>query len=438
MYDVILAKRDGEELSREQMEYFIGGYVAGEIPDYQVSALLMAIFFKGLSERETADLTYIMSRSGDWMDLSPIPGIKVDKHSTGGVGDKTTLICAPIAAACGVPVAKMSGRGLGHTGGTIDKLESIPGYRIALEEEEFFAIVKDTGISVIGQTGDIAPADKKIYALRDVTATVDSLPLIASSIMSKKLASGADAIVLDVKTGSGALMKDMDGSLELARQMVAIGENLGRSMAALITNMDVPLGAAVGNSLEVTEAVETLRGRGPADLTEVCLVLASNMLFLAKKGSMDECRGMAERALSDGSATDKLEAMVAAQGGDVSYIKDTSRFPRAEVIYEYKAKTDGYVSHIDTEMIGRASVSLGAGRYAKEDSIDHAAGLLIRAKLGDKVSAGDVLAELHAGTQEKIDASISYMDAAYVIAEAHPAEEKLIYARVTKDGTERW
>lgn len=436
MYDIILDKRNGRRLTEEQIRFAVEGFTNGEVPDYQMSAFLMAVYFSDLDEWETAYLTDCMAKSGDQIDLSPIPGIKVDKHSTGGVGDKTTLICGPIVAACGVPVAKMSGRGLGHTGGTLDKLEAIPGYNISLEKDRFFEIVKEVGISVIGQTGNIAPADKKIYALRDVTATVDSLSLIASSIMSKKLASGANAILLDVKTGSGALMKTLEDSIELARQMVAIGENMGRKMAALITDMDIPLGHAIGNSLEVIEAVETLQGDGPADLTQVCLELAANMLFLADKGNLDECRAMAKKALDDGSAYKKLRDMVAAQGGDASFIEDPSKFADAALAEDFLAEKDGYIQSMDTEKIGIASVLLGAGRTKKEDSIDYSAGIMIMRKSGDKVKQGDLLCRLYSAKQDNIAEAKKILRQAYSFSDRPAASPKLIYARLTKEGVE--
>ncbi|MHB8064815.1 MAG: thymidine phosphorylase, partial [Ruminiclostridium sp.] len=320
MYDIIEKKRDGFELSLEEISYFITEYCNSNIPDYQASALLMAIFLKGMNERETADLTNVMAHSGDTIDLSEVPGIKVDKHSTGGVGDKTTLILAPIVAACGIPVAKMSGRGLGHTGGTIDKLEAIPGFNTSISRENFIKNVKEIGISIAGQTGNLAPADKKLYALRDVTATVNNISLIASSIMSKKLASGADRIVLDVKTGSGAFMKTLEDSIELAREMVKIGENTGRQTVAIVTDMDIPLGRAVGNSLEIIEAIETLQGRGPEDLTEVSLELAARMLELCEHGTIDECKGMVREVVKNGKAIAKLAELIEKQGGDIAVI----------------------------------------------------------------------------------------------------------------------
>ncbi|MEG1953053.1 MAG: pyrimidine-nucleoside phosphorylase [Hydrogenoanaerobacterium sp.] len=438
MYDIIMAKRGGAALTDEQIKFVVEGFTTGDIPDYQVSALLMAIYFKGMSTHETAFLTDCMAHSGDMIDLSPIPGIKVDKHSTGGVGDKTSLVITPIVAACGVPVAKMSGRGLGHTGGTIDKLESIPGFKTSIDKERFFEIVKTVGLSIIGQTGNIAPADKKLYALRDVTATVDNLSLIASSIMSKKLAAGSNAILLDVKTGSGAFMKTLDDSIALAQAMVNIGEHMGRKTVALITDMDIPLGSAIGNSLEVTEAVDTLHGNGPADFTEVCLQLASNMLFLADKGDVASCRKLAEEAIANGSAFAKLRAMTVAQGGDPSVLDDTSLFARADVCYEVKAPRGGYITHMNTEQCGIASVALGAGRASKEASIDYSAGIILCKKVGDKLTEGDVVARLYTSKEAMAREAEKVLLAAITISDEKPNVEKLIYARVTKDSVERY
>ncbi|MEG1428476.1 MAG: pyrimidine-nucleoside phosphorylase [Hydrogenoanaerobacterium sp.] len=438
MYDIIMAKRGGAALTDEQIKFVVEGFTTGDIPDYQVSALLMAIYFKGMNTHETAFLTDCMAHSGDMIDLSPIPGIKVDKHSTGGVGDKTSLVITPIVAACGVPVAKMSGRGLGHTGGTIDKLESIPGFKTSIDKERFFEIVKTVGLSIIGQTGNIAPADKKLYALRDVTATVDNLSLIASSIMSKKLAAGSNAILLDVKTGSGAFMKTLDDSIALAQAMVNIGEHMGRKTVALITDMDIPLGSAIGNSLEVTEAVDTLHGKGPADFTEVCLQLASNMLFLADKGDVASCRKLAEEAISNGSAFAKLRAMTVAQGGDPSVLDDTSLFARAAVCYEVKAPRGGYITHMNTEQCGIASVVLGAGRASKEASIDYSAGIILCKKVGDKLTEGDVVAKLYTSKEAMAREAEKVLLAAVTISNEKPNVEKLIYARVTKDSVERY
>lgn len=437
MYDIISKKRNGETLNEEEIRFMVSGYVKGEIPDYQMSAMLMAIYFKGMDDRETAILTNEVAHSGDMVDLSPIEGVKVDKHSTGGVGDKTTLVVAPIVAACGVKVAKMSGRGLGHTGGTVDKMESIPGMKTTLTEEEFFQVVNTAGLSVIGQSGNLAPADKKLYALRDVTATVDSIPLIAASIMSKKLAAGSDCILLDVKTGSGAFMKTLENSLTLAEKMVAIGEHAGRKTMALITNMDIPLGSRIGNSLEVIEAVETLKGRGPKDLTEVCLQLAAGMLYLAGKGTMEACRAMAEKAIEDGSALNRLIAMVEAQGGDSSVIKDTSLFKKAPFYKEVKAKKSGYITRMNTEQCGIASSLLGAGRITKDSLIDYTAGIALIKKVGDQVCQGDVIAVLYASEEALFAASEKEILRAVTISPDQPEEMPLIYARVTKNGVER-
>ncbi len=438
MYDLIEKKKHGGDLSEEEIHAMITGYVAGDIPDYQMSAMLMAIYFRGMSAQETTYLTMEMAHSGDTADLSGIQGIKVDKHSTGGVGDKTSLVIGPIAASLGVKIAKMSGRGLGHTGGTLDKLESIPGLSTSIDKDRFFEIVNETGIAIIGQTGNMVPADKKLYALRDVTATVDSVPLIASSIMSKKLAAGSDAIVLDVKTGSGAFMKTLEDSIALAKEMVAIGNGAGRRCCALITDMDVPLGRAVGNAMEVTEAVQTLRGQGPADLTEVCLQLASNMLFMAERGTIGECRAMAERAMADGSAVKVLADMVKAQGGDPDYIYDTDRFAQAPVKREVQATADGYITHIDTEGCGIAAAMLGAGRIKKEDAIDYSAGIYLHKKYGDAVKKGDVLAVLYTSDEGRLAAAEEKFLSSYTIGDAPAAEKRLVYARVTADGVERF
>lgn len=438
MYDIIMDKRLGRVLTDEQIKFVVDGFTSGEISDYQVSALLMAICFQGMNTHETAYLTDCMARSGDMIDLSPIPGIKVDKHSTGGVGDKTSLVIGPIVASCGVPVAKMSGRGLGHTGGTLDKLESIPGLQVEIAREKFFSIVRDVGLSIIGQTGNIAPADKKLYALRDVTATVDNISLIASSIMSKKLAAGSDAILLDVKTGSGAFMKTLDDSIALAQAMVSIGEHMGRRTVALITNMDIPLGCAIGNAMEVTEAVHTLKGQGPADFTEVCLQLAANMLFLAEKGTLESCRQMAEEAISSGRAFEKLKAMAIAQGGDPAVLDDPERFPKAPVVRPVKAPKDGYITFMDTEQCGIASVALGAGRASKGDAIDYSAGILLQKKVGDEVRAGDTLALLHTSREKSLAEAEEILLKAVAISDERPAPEKLVYARVTVDTVERF
>lgn len=438
MYDIIAKKRDGGTLTREELAFAVNGYVSGEVPDYQMSALFMAIYLRGMTDKETAELTDIMARSGDMVDLSAIQGIKVDKHSTGGVGDKTTLVIAPVVAACGVKIAKMSGRGLGHTGGTIDKMEAVPGTRTSLTQEEFFRQVNEIGISVIGQSGHIAVADKKMYALRDVTATVGCIPLIASSIMSKKLAAGSDAILLDVTMGDGAFMKDLDSAIELARQMVAIGTAHGRKVAALITDMDKPLGRNIGNSLEVAESMAVLQGKGSADLTEVCLQLATNMLMLAGKGDAATCRAMAEQVIADGSAFALCCKMFAAQGGDISVLQDATKFRQAKYRYELTAPQDGYICKNDVEKIGNASVLLGAGRIKKEDAIDFAAGITMHKKLGDYVKAGESICTFYADDETLFAAAEEMYRGGLVIGAEKPALPPLIYARVTAEGVERF
>lgn len=436
MYDVILKKRNGGTLTDEEIREAVQGYTRGEIPDYQMSALLMAVYFQGMTDHETAVLTDAMAHSGDMMDLSEIPGIKVDKHSTGGVGDKTTLIVGPIAAACGCHVAKMSGRGLGHTGGTVDKMESIPGMRTELTREEFIRTAKEAGITVTGQSGNLTPADKKLYALRDVTATVESIPLIASSIMSKKLAAGSDCILLDVKTGSGAFMKTVEDSVCLAQKMVAIGMHNGRKTAALITNMDIPLGNQIGNALEVEEAVRVLRGEGPADLTGVCLALASEMLYLAGKGSREECRRLAREAVDSGAALQRLAAMVRCQGGDEECIFHTEKLGRAPLEAEVKAPADGYIAKMDTEGIGLAAMMLGAGRETKESRLDYLAGIILKKKTGDAVRAGEVIAELRASEESRFAGAGARFLEALTLSDEKPDPEQLVYARVTEEGVE--
>lgn len=397
MYDIIHKKREGGELTREELRFFVQGFTRGEIPDYQASALLMAIFFRGMTRRETGDMTLEMAGSGDRVDLSALPGIKVDKHSTGGVGDKTSLIIGPIAAACGVTVAKMSGRGLGHTGGTVDKLESIPGLRTDIPRQEFFDIVKRTGLSIIGQSGNLCPADKKLYALRDVTATVESLPLIASSIMSKKIAAGADAILLDVKVGSGAFMKTLEDSRALAREMVRIGSQVGRQTVALITDMDMPLGRKIGNALEVQEAVEVLSGKGDHRLRSLCLELSANMVYLGRQAeTMEEARAKAVEAVRSGGALEKLRRMVEAQGGDPSYITNPEKFTISPACVEIAAPQGGYITRLDAEGCGLAAVELGAGRETKESPIDPGAGIILMKNKGDRVEKGQPIARLYA------------------------------------------
>ncbi|QEY35882.1 pyrimidine-nucleoside phosphorylase [Caproiciproducens galactitolivorans] len=437
MYDIIAKKRDGGELSDEEIQFFINGYVSGEIPDYQVSSLLMAIYFQGMTDRETASLTMCMAKSGEMVDLSSIDGIKVDKHSTGGVGDKTTLIISPIVASLGVRVAKMSGRGLGHTGGTVDKMESIPGMQTSIDREKFFDIVRKVGVSVIGQSGNLVPADKKLYALRDVTATIESIPLIASSIMSKKIAAGSDCILLDVKTGSGAFMKTVDDSIKLAQAMVAIGEHVGRKTIALITDMDRPLGNAIGNSLEIMEVCDTLKGHGPEDLTEICIELAANMLYLAGKGDLAECKKLARRQIDNGEAFAKLKEMVAAQGGDTRVLDDSANFPQAKIAYEVLAQSEGYLYAMNTERCGISSVELGAGREKKEDSIDYSAGIMLRKKIGDYVKKGDVIAVFYTSEEGKCKEAEKIFQSAVSIRPEAPKSVPVIHARVTVNGVEK-
>lgn len=404
--DIIRKKRFGGELSESEIGFLIAGLVDGTIPDYQISAWAMAVCYMGMTDKETAALTLAMANSGDTVDLSLISGVKVDKHSTGGVGDKTTLIVAPLVAACGVPVAKMSGRGLGHTGGTIDKLESIPGFRTELGREDFFAQVDDIGVAVIGQSGNIAPADKKLYALRDVTATVESIPLIASSVMSKKIAAGADAILLDVKTGDGAFMKTPEEAVKLASAMVAIGNQVGRRTVAVISDMDQPLGRTIGNALEVREAIEVLRGEGPDDLREVSLVLASHMLVLGGVADDSEfARTRLEAAISSGEALRKFAAFVAAQGGDPAVADDLSRFPQAPLRLPVSAVKEGFVLAIEAEAVGLAAMTLGAGRATKDDTIDYAVGIELAAKPGEFVREGDLLATLYVRADDERTAS---------------------------------
>ncbi len=438
MYDLIEKKKRGGTLEKEEIRAMIRGFVAGEIPDYQMSAMLMAICFQGMSDEETTCLTLEMAHSGDVMDLSPIEGFKVDKHSTGGVGDKTTLIAGPIVASLGVRVAKMSGRGLGHTGGTIDKLEAIPGFQTALDTERFFEIVRRVGIAVAGQSGNLVPADKKLYALRDVTATVDSIPLIASSIMSKKLAAGSDGIVLDVKTGSGAFMKTLEDSVTLAGKMVAIGTGAGRVCTALITDMDVPLGYAIGNALEVEESIRVLDGGGPEDLREVSLRLAAEMLHTAGRGSERQCYELAAGALRDRSALRTFAEMIRAQGGDGRVAEEPDRLAKAPFCHEVKAEESGYVAHMDTEACGIASVLLKAGRSTKDDVIDPAAGIVLKKKYGDAVAKGETLACLYASDEALFAQAEQTLRRAYRLEPARPAARRWIYARVSREGTQRF
>ena len=425
--DLIQKKKQGEVLTKEEIDFMITDYVAGKIPDYQMSAMLMAIYFNGMEDEELAAFTLAMRDSGDLVDLSPIEGIKVDKHSTGGVGDKTTLIVGPIVAACGVPVAKMSGRGLGFTGGTLDKLESISGFRIDLSAEEFFETVKKTGISVIGQTGNLAPADKLLYALRDVTATVDSIPLIAASVMSKKLAAGSDKIVLDVTTGSGAFMKNTRDAKKLAKHMVAIGNHAGKETVAIFTGMEEPLGFAIGNNMEVKEAIEVLKGDGPEDVKEVSVALAGMMLSLGLENvSHSQGKRMAKKALSSGQAFEKFKEMVQAQGGDIRYVEHPEFFERDAFEGEVLAAEDGFLSGMDTEKIGVAAGLLGAGRETKDSVIDMSAGIYLEKKIGDTVKKGEPIAICYAGTKEKLNRGMAMFESSIRYSKEAPRIPKLI------------
>lgn len=425
--DLIQKKKQGETLTKEEIDFMITDYVAGKIPDYQMSAMLMAIYFNGMEDEELAVFTLAMRDSGDLVDLSPIDGIKVDKHSTGGVGDKTTLIVGPIVAACGVAVAKMSGRGLGFTGGTLDKLESISGFRIDLSAEEFFETVKKTGISVIGQTGNLAPADKLLYALRDVTATVDSIPLIAASVMSKKLAAGSDKIVLDVTTGSGAFMKNVKDAKTLAKHMVAIGNHAGKETVAVLTSMEEPLGFAIGNNMEVKEAIEVLQGNGPEDVKEVSVALAGMMLSLGLENvSYSQGKRMAKKALSSGQAYEKFKEMVQAQGGDIRYVEHPEFFERDSFEGEVLAAEDGFLSGMDTEKIGVAAGLLGAGRETKDSVIDMSAGIYLKKKIGDTVKKGEPIAICYAGTKEKLNRGMAMFESSIRYSKEAPGIPKLI------------
>lgn len=418
MYDIIEKKKLGQVLSDEEIYFFVNGFTDGSIPDYQVSALLMAIYFQGMNRDETLALTLAMAKSGDMLDLSAIHGIKVDKHSTGGVGDKTSLVLAPMVAALGIPVAKMSGRGLGHTGGTIDKLEAFPGFTTGLPEETFLRNVNTIKMAIAGQTANLAPADKKLYALRDVTATVDNISLIAGSIMSKKIAAGSNAIVLDVKTGSGAFMREEADAIKLAQTMVDIGNGYGRETVAVVTDMNQPLGLAVGNTLEVLEAIDTLRGHGPKDLVELCLALGSQMVLLAKlTDDEQEARRMLEETISSGSGLAKFKAFVEAQGGDGSYVDHPDKFESARLIEPVKATKAGTISHIETEEIGLATMNLGGGRETKDSVIDLAVGYVFVKKLGDRVEEGDTIAMVHANDEIKMKDSVERFLSAITISE---------------------
>lgn len=427
MYDIIHKKRNGGELSGDEIRFFVEGYTNGSVPDYQTAAFCMAVYFMGMTAKETSELTLAMAESGDQVDLSGIDGFTVDKHSTGGVGDKTSLIVAPIVASCGGKVAKMSGRGLGHTGGTVDKLEAIPNFRTELTPDEFIKQVNNIGLCIVGQTGELAPADKKLYALRDVTATVESIPLIASSIMSKKLAAGSKGIVLDVKTGSGAFMKTFEESENLAKEMVSIGKSAGRSVTAVITNMDIPLGNSVGNSLEVIEAIKTLKGEGESDLTDVCLTLAAQMLCMVTGEDEKACYAMAKGAIGDGSALNKLCEMISAQGGNAGVVDDFSLFKQPKHTVEISSEREGYIEHTDAEKIGLASVILGAGREKKGDPIDSSAGIVLKKKTGDRVEKGDTLAIFYTDDESKIEEAKREFFEAFTFGNKKQPAQKLIY-----------
>ncbi|KLV27756.1 pyrimidine-nucleoside phosphorylase [Niallia circulans] len=432
MVDLIEKKRNGLELSKEEISFIIKGYTDGTIPDYQMSAFSMAVFFQDMTAAERAELTMAMVHSGDVIDLSAIEGIKVDKHSTGGVGDTTTLVLGPLVASVGVPVAKMSGRGLGHTGGTIDKLESVKGFHVEIEKEEFIDLVNKNKLAVIGQSGNLTPADKKLYALRDVTATVNSIPLIASSIMSKKIAAGADAICLDVKTGAGAFMKTLDASRELAEAMVQIGNNVGRKTMAVISDMSQPLGYAIGNALEVKEAIDTLKGHGPEDLTELCLTLGSHMVYLAGKAeSTDRAREMLQEVIDNGKALETFKIFLSSQGGDASVVDQTDLLPKAKFITELPAKESGYVAEITADSIGTAAMLLGAGRATKDSEIDLAVGLVLRKKIGDKVEAGESLVTIYSNTEE-VDDVIKKLDENIKLSPNEVKAPTLIYEIITE------
>lgn len=437
MIDLILKKRRGEAHSLSELRYIMNEYVAGHIPDYQISAWLMAVYFQGMTDEETAHLTLVMAESGQQIDLSSIPGITVDKHSTGGVGDKTTFIIASIVAACGVPVPKMSGRGLGHTGGTIDKLESIPKVNVALSKDEFLAIVKDVGVAVTGQSADLAPADKLLYALRDVTGTVDSIPLIASSVMSKKIAAGSQAILLDVKVGSGAFMKTIEDAIALARTMVAIGTEHERQVIALITDMDRPLGSTIGNALEIREVVDTLLNKGPSDLTAESIVLAANMLQLGGRGTYEECEVLAKETLESGKAYEKFIELIKAQGGDVGALLQDDF---ANALYEMpiKAAQAGYIVKMDAQRCGDAALALGAGRHTKEDALDYKAGILLLKKTGEAVSTGETIAYVQSSSEDTLSLGAEILQQAISIGSEAPKGHPLVLAKVSAEGVERY
>ena len=433
MYDIILKKRNGHALSKEEIDFFIKGYTEGRIPDYQASALLMAIYFQKMNREETVYLTEAMMNSGDVLDLSEIDGVKVDKHSTGGVGDTTTLVLGPMVAAVGAPVAKMSGRGLGHTGGTIDKLETIPGFSVEISNEDFIKNVNEIKLAVCAQTGDLAPADKMLYALRDVTATVDNMSLIASSIMSKKLASGADAIVLDVKTGSGAFMREKEDAFELARIMVNIGNSMGRQTVAVISNMDQPLGRAVGNALEVKEAIETLQGKGPEDLYELCLKLGAQMLVLSKVvEDEEEAIARLKEVVEKGLALEKFKEFIQRQGGDPAVVDNPDLLPKAKYVIDVKTEEGGYIKHIEAVEVGMSALELGAGRENKDRVIDLAVGIELFKKVGDRVEAGDTIARIHSNDEAKTEKALERLLKAYTYSEKEVEPSELIYGIVTE------
>ena len=439
MYDLIMKKRNGEELTKEEIEFMIEGYTKEEIPDYQMSAFLMAVYFKGMTEDETVELTMAMANSGDIMDLSEIEGLKADKHSTGGVGDKTSLVLGPMVAALGVPVAKMSGRGLGHTGGTIDKLESFPGFSTDLTKEQFIQNVNSIKMAIIGQTGYFAPSVKKLYALRDVTATVDNLSLIASSIMSKKLAAGADVIVLDVKTGKGAFMKKEADALALAREMVKIGTNAGKETVAIISDMDQPLGFAVGNALEVKEAIDTLNGNGAKDLLELVITLGAYMLVGTKRvENIEAAREKLLGTIEDKSALKKFQEFVEAQGGDARAIDNTELLPKASIVMEIKAEEDGFVEKIETEEIGMVCLLLGGGRETKESEIDLSVGLVLHKKIGDAVKKGEVLATMYGNDLKKMEIARERFLPTYSFSKTPVAKSAFIKWIITKGGVEKY
>lgn len=439
IYDIIRKKRDNHELSKAEIEFFVDKYSKGEIPDYQASALLMAIYLNKMNKEETVYLTEAMMNSGEVIDLSEIEGIKVDKHSTGGVGDKTTIALVPLVAACGAPVAKMSGRGLGHTGGTLDKLESIPGFSTEMESKKFIDLVNKHKIAVCGQTAKIAIADKKMYALRDVTATVENISLIAASIMCKKIASGANAILLDVKTGDGAFMKTLDDSFELAKAMVDIGNGMNRETIGIITDMDEPLGFAVGNSLEVIEAIETLKGNGPKDFVNLCETLGAYMLVLAKNvDTFEEGREKIREAISSGLALEKLKVFIENQGGDKRVVDDYSLLPQANIVVPIKANKSGYISKIEAEEVGVSAMILGAGRETKDDELDLSAGIILNKKVGDYVNKGDILATMYLNKEEKLESAKERFINAYSIVDEKVDPKKLVYGVVTKDGIKKF